>query len=215
MKNYFYSFILLLLSVLVVSCATNSYKNLHATETKTIDSTLLRVLFKNTNPAPLYKTDVTLYGKKFGGLLLVKYMPDSSYRIVFTNETGVKFFDMEWKHEKFTVHYCMDKFNRDAVLTTIASDIKLVITEYKQAKTAAVLADATTEFKIYKFNSDNVQEYYFCNASNNELSKIEQAEGKKKKVIVNLSTYKNLIPSLITIEHKNIRLKIELHLLER
>ncbi len=203
------------LLLICLGCASNSYKNLSQIETKTIDSTLFPSFFKNLTPAALYKTDVTLYGKSIGGLLLLKYMPDSSYRIVFTNETGIKLFDFELKEDKFTVHFCIEKFNKDAVLQTIANDLKLVLLENRYTKQAAVLTDKENAYLIYKFNSKALEEYYYFNKKNGKIDRIEQSVGKKKRVIITILTYLNAAPKLVYIKHKNIRLTIDLNLIER
>ena len=91
------SLIVLFLISFCLACSPGKYSKLNRIQSKTIDSNDLPSLFKNVNPAPLYKTEVNLYGNKFGGLLLIKAMQDSSYRIVFTTETGIKLFDFEPK----------------------------------------------------------------------------------------------------------------------
>ena len=205
----------LVLLVMCWGCATYNYKNLKQIESKTIDSSDLAPLFKNTSPAPLYKAEVSLYGKIFGGLLLIKYMPDSSYRIVFTTETAIKLFDFELKDEKFNVIYCIEKFNRDAVLNTIAGDIKLLLLENRIAQNASLLSDSETNQLIYKFNANENEVYYYKNTADKLLAKVEQAKGHKKKVVINLWEYKNTVPAHIKITHHNIRLKINLTLIER
>lgn len=49
----------------------------------------------------------------------------------------------------------------------------------------------------------------------NQPKKIEQGIGKKKKVVLDLQNYMQEIPSGISIQHKNIRLKIILTLVQR
>ncbi len=198
-----------------MGCASNSYKNLQVIENKTIDSTLLPSPFKNCNPAPLYKANVNLYGKKFGGLLLLKNMPDSSYRFVFTTETGIKLFDFELKNDSFKVHFCIEKFNKAAVLQTLSSDLKLVLTENRMGQNAQILSAPDNKLTIYKFSGGQVQEYYYKDISSGGISKIEQSSGKKKKVVIALSNYKLGIPALVNIDHKNIRLTIDLTLMDR
>src|ERR1700722_15996567 len=41
----------------------------------------------------VYKTSVDVIGKHISGLLVVKRLPDSSTRVVFTNEMGFSYFD--------------------------------------------------------------------------------------------------------------------------
>lgn len=87
----------IIVCLLISGCASNRFSELKDGKAVTITSDLLLPLFKNSSPSPLYKAEITLYRKKFGGLLLVKNMPDSSYRIVFTTETGIKLLDFELK----------------------------------------------------------------------------------------------------------------------
>ncbi len=45
---------------------------------------------------------IDVVGNHISGLLLVKAMPDSSRRIVFSSETGITFFDFD-----FVSNYCL------------------------------------------------------------------------------------------------------------
>jgi hypothetical protein len=207
--------ILLIHILLFIGCANSNYSKLNRIQSKTIDSSDLSSLFKNVNPAPLYKTEVNLYGNKFGGLLLIKAMQDSSYRIVFTTETGIKLFDFELKAEKFTVHFCIDKFNKEAVLATIAADIRLLVIENRLNQHAELYTSSENDYLIYKFNNAKLSDYYFKSEATKKLLRVEQNEGKKQKVVIDLQDYITTVPSTIKIRHKNIRLKIDLKLLER
>ena len=214
MSNRFLLSLVLLLFIFS-TCTETKYSRFTLTDSKRIDSTDLPSLFKSAEKAPLYKAAVNLYGKKFGGLLLIKNMADSSYRIVFTTETGIKLFDFEIKGEKFTVHYCIEKFNRDAVLNTIASDIKLLLLENRKNQTAQLLSRSEEPSKIYRFTSEKTQDYYFTNSENKQLKELRQVMGKKTKVVIALQYGAGIVPNNIHIAHKNIRLKIDLNLLER
>ncbi len=54
------------------------------------------VKFKLNFTKALYNTKVDVVGKHLSGLLLIKLMPDSSTRLVFSNEMGFKYFDFEF-----------------------------------------------------------------------------------------------------------------------
>ncbi|MBK7307905.1 MAG: hypothetical protein IPI88_13305 [Chitinophagaceae bacterium] len=47
--------------------------------------------FKPAFTVALYNTTVDVMGNHFSGLLLIKKMPDSSTRMVFSNEMGLGF----------------------------------------------------------------------------------------------------------------------------
>ena len=71
--------------------------------------------FKPVFQSDWYAASIDVVGKHLSGLLLFKSMPDSSMRVVFTNEAGIKFFDFGFaSNDDFTVHLRVDhrkKFN--------------------------------------------------------------------------------------------------------
>ncbi|MBL0342736.1 MAG: hypothetical protein IPP71_18695 [Bacteroidetes bacterium] len=75
----------------------------------------------------LYNSHINVIGKHLSGLLLFKAMPDSSTRVVFSNEMGVKFFDFEFKANDFHVIYCIKQLNKKSVINQLEKDIGLLI----------------------------------------------------------------------------------------
>ena len=63
--------------------------------------------FKPVFTKALYSTTVDVVGKHLSGLLLVKAMPDSSTRLVFSNEMGFKYFDFEFSFRDWPVPFCI------------------------------------------------------------------------------------------------------------
>src|SRR3954464_7870066 len=73
--------------------------------------------FKPSFRANWYSTTVDVVGKHISGLLLFKVMPDSSTRIVFTNEVGVSFFDFEFRNAgQFKVHQVIQQLDKKPVI---------------------------------------------------------------------------------------------------
>ena len=70
-------------------------------------------LFKPDFSRALYNTQVNVVGKHLSGLLIIKTMPDSSIRMVFSNEAGFKFFDFGFAKNDFTVYYIFDQMNKN------------------------------------------------------------------------------------------------------
>ncbi|HQY12763.1 MAG TPA: hypothetical protein PK133_11145, partial [Ferruginibacter sp.] len=76
----------------------------------------------------LYSTTVDVSGNHLSGLLLVKKMPDSSTRMVFSSEMGLSFFDFEFSADgNFKVYSIIKKMNRKAVIKTLRHDFELVL----------------------------------------------------------------------------------------
>ena len=76
--------------------------------------------FKPVIERALYNTSVDVTGKHISGLLLIKTMPDSSIRIVFSNEMGFSFFDFGFfTGNGFKVYHIIPQMNKKAVIKTL------------------------------------------------------------------------------------------------
>src|SRR6188768_3523231 len=87
-------------AVLVVGCASDySYLKIVSTDSTCADK--IKPTYLST---AWYTAAVDVYDTHISGLLLIKNMPDSSIRVVFTNEAGVTFFDFGFlADDKFKV----------------------------------------------------------------------------------------------------------------
>src|SRR5438128_6245701 len=92
--------------------------------------------FKPVFTTALYNTQVNVVGKHLSGLLIIKTMPDSSIRIVFSNEAGFKFFDFEFNGNNFKVYYIYKQMNKKSVLKTLRKDFQLVLMNNLNVKDA-------------------------------------------------------------------------------
>ena len=69
--------------------------------------------FKPAFTVALYNTTVDVMSNHLSGLLLIKKMPDSSTRVVFSNEMGLGFFDFEFAPDgSFKIYSIMKKLNK-------------------------------------------------------------------------------------------------------
>ena len=122
---------------IVVSC-TSVFKGLQKT---TGDINAIQ-RFKPVYTVALYKAEVNVMGNYLSGLLLIKKMPDSSTRMLFSNELGFKFFDFEFSKEgDFKVHYILKKMDRKAVVKTLRKDFQLLLMEPMDTTKACMLKD--------------------------------------------------------------------------
>src|SRR5687768_4825617 len=120
MKYFLFS-----LLVTTLSGCTSYYKTLVSLEASQACNPDLRPAALPTN---LYNASVDVVGKHIGGLLFIKEMPDSSRRLVFTNQAGLTFFDFEFdKQGKFTVKRIIDDLNRKSVVNLLQKDFELLM----------------------------------------------------------------------------------------
>jgi hypothetical protein len=202
---------LLLISCLIVQLGCRSvYRNLQDT-TGDIDS------LKKFRPAvttALYRTNVNIIGKYLSGLLLLKTMPDSSIRVVFSTETGFKFFDLEFASGgRFKVNYVIKKMNRRPVITTLRQDFSLVLMLSLDTSAAHIRKDS--QYLYYVFPQKKGFYYYITNPAGDELVRMERSSKRKPVVEAIMRNYNNGMPDTIGITHKYFTFTIGLKKLAR
>jgi hypothetical protein len=170
--------------------------------------------FKPAFTVALYKTEVDVVGNHLSGLLLIKKMPDSSIRMVFSNEMGFKFFDFEFTSDHhFNVYSIMKKMNRKAVITTLRKDFELILMEGLDS--AAVSVRANKELTYYVFPQTKGFNYYITDSSGDHLVRMERASNRKTVVQAIMKDYINGIPDTIGISHQTFNFTIGLKRIER
>lgn len=201
------------IALIATGCTLGHYGKLQklAEETKTYPKSIFGDNFNSF----LFKTNITVYGKDFSGLLVTKQMSPQDYRVIFTTELGMKLFDFEFKDTAFTLHYCVPQFNKPKLLKTIQQDIEMLLMNNLSEKHFETYTDPKDLFVIHKLKTDNAYNYYFTEKATQHLVKIEHSKKHTKKIIFTLNNYINDFPNNILIKHYNIKLKIELNLLKK
>ena len=162
----------------------------------------------------LYRIDVNVIGKYLSGLLLLKTMPDSSLRMVFSNEMGFKFFDFEFAPGGgFKVNYIIQKMNKRPVINTLREDFELVLMRTLNPSTAYVRKDSS--FVYYVYPQSKGFYYYITDPSGNELVRMERGSKRKPVVDAIMKDYHDGVPDTIGITHKTVHFTIGLKKLER
>lgn len=202
---------LLLSSVLLLwmGCAP-AYKNLVSAEGSVNDLLKLKPLFS----VALYKTNVDVKGNHLSGLLLIKRMPDSSTRLVFSNEMGFKFFDFEFDSSgKFKVYSIIPRLDKKAVITTLRKNFELILMD--RLDSSAVIIRKEPGYRYYTFPQSKGFYHYVTNSNGDTLVRMERASKRKPVVQAIMKDYINGIPDTIGITHRNFDFTISLKRIER
>jgi hypothetical protein len=171
--------------------------------------------FKPDFTRALYYAQVNITGKHLSGLLLIKQMPDSSTRMVFSNETGFKFFDFEFAaNGAFKAHYVIDQLNKKPVLITLRKDFEIIMMQPNVLQNGFIKKDTTTALHYYGFPEEKGFNYYITDPACNELVRMERASSTKPVVKVIMQNYKDGIPDTIGITHTGFKFDIGLKRLE-
>lgn len=202
---------LLISCLLFLSACTSQYKSL---QTSSGEISCLQK-FKPDFTRALYYTEVNVTGKYLSGILLIKKMPDSSTRMVFSNQSGFKFFDFEFaENGDFKVNYIIDKLNKKPVITTLRKDFEIVMMQPNVMQHGFVKQD-TAGLKYYGFTEEKGYNYYITDSSCNDLIRMERASSRKAVVKAIMRDYKNGIPDTIGISHTGFQFDIGLKRLEQ
>ncbi len=202
---------LLFISCLFIflSC-TSLYKGLQKNST---DISCLQKFVPSFSSA-LYNAHIDVAGKHLSGLLIIKKMPDSSTRMVFSSETGFTFFDFEFSKEgNFKVYSIIKQMDKKPVIKTLRKDFELVLMQHLQNKKTYTLTDKTQMY--IAFPQTKGYYYYITDFLCEQLIEMERASKSKVVVEAIMQNYKNGMPDTIGISHKNFNFDIGLKRIER
>lgn len=162
----------------------------------------------------LYNAEINVTSHHLSGLLLMKIMPDSSTRIVFSSEMGVKFFDFAFlKDGSFKVYYIIPQMNKGPVIKTLMKDFDLVLMRQQGSHEHYILKDSAHLY--YVLPQQKGANYYITNMAGDSLLRMEKSSKRKPMAVATMMNYKNGLPDTIGIDHKNFKFTIGLKKIER
>jgi hypothetical protein len=158
----------------------------------------------------VYRTSVEVVGKHLSGLLIFKKMPDSSVRIVFSNEMGLSFFDLGFGADSgFTVYQIVPQMDKKPLILTLQKDFELLL--FRNMDYSKYYALAGNGLVYHAFPQSKGVNYYLTDSVCRQLVKMQRASDKKPVMEVRLfGTAPGLAPDSISIQHLNFNFSISL-----
>jgi hypothetical protein len=170
--------------------------------------------FKPDFNSALYKAEIDVTSHHLSGLLLIKTLPDSSIRIVFSNEIGFKFFDFEFKQNgDFNALYVVKQMDKKPVIKTLKKDFDLILFPQKDAQKAYLLKDKQSLYYIFPKQKGSF--CYITDLGGSEIKTMEISSPHKPIVHAIMKNYNNGVPDTIDITHTNFKFTIGLKKIER
>lgn len=194
-----------LFAFLLISCKT--YKIENAIEKDLTVTEYKNLYFSDAETDYVYKATIEVYGNQLSGIFIAKRINDASHRVVFTTDFGNTLLDFELSENDFKVNYIQEDLNRKIIVNTLRDDFRLLLRVYNPVQ--EVLEN--DESIIYKSADKNRFNYFFENKTDKRLTKIVRASKSKEKIILGFETKNTIFAQNITIQHKNIKLKIILN----
>jgi len=193
-----------ILVLLILGCASD-YKMVQPTQSAVdcVDK-IIPLEFKTG----WYDAGVDVMGKHLSGLVLIKNMPDSSIRVVFTNEAGVKFFDFEFRADNtFRVHQVIEQLNRKQVIATLQKDFALILGIPFRIHGIGPFTNGDELF--FGATEKDETAYFITTKDCASLRRLEWRAGSKRMVSAQIEgSYPN--PDLLTIEHHTFNMQLTL-----
>jgi hypothetical protein len=167
---------------------------------------------KITQPV-LYATQVDILQHHLSGLLYFKPMEDSSMRVVFMSEMGMKFFDFEFAEDgSFTKHYMLPKMDKKAVVKTLRKDFEMVLMR-QDPSTATVYNMNGLRYTAFGLAKGKI--YYITDADCKTLLRVENGSKRKPVAEAYLSHYRNGVPDSLLVQHKKVKFTISSQRVEK
>jgi hypothetical protein len=203
-------YLLLSSCIFLLAGCSSVYKNL---QPATGDINYLQK-FKPDFKNALYKAEIDVVGHHLSGLLLIKTLPDTTIRMVFSTETGFKFFDFAFSPDgDFKVFYVVKQMNKNAVIKTLKKDFELILLPQKNYKSAYLLKD---DYNLYYiFPKPKGSFCYITDFKGTEMKIMEISSPHKPIVQAIMKDDFNGIPDTIGISHKNFNFTIGLKKIDR
>jgi hypothetical protein len=156
-----------------------------------------------------YHASVDVTGNHWSGLVLIKSMPDSSHRVVFTNEAGLTFFDFGFsKDGKLKIYFMIKKLNKKLVVQTLGKDFELILGEpFRKGP----LQSWDTGQEVYFGVKQKKETAYFITSKDcASLQRLEWGDARKRRVSVKISGPGYPSPEKIELTHHTFALRIAL-----
>ena len=195
---------LISLSLFSLNISCNQYRHLKKVSPEVACIKKFRPAFAREE----YKTSVDVVGKHISGLLLVKYMTDSSTRIVFTNELGFSFFDFGFlPNNGFVVFHIVPQMNHPALIKTLRKDFDLILFRNLDGSKSYDLMDSSEIY--HAFPQKKGVNFYVTDEHCSRLIKMQRSSAKKP--IMEAEFYNDVpgqSPDSISIRHLNFNFSI-------
>jgi len=147
------------------------------------------------------------------GLLMIKRISANSIRMVFTNEIGIQFFDLEFEDDKFIIHSIFPSMNRHGLLTLLEKDFRIILFQKNKIKKISVLKSKIPETEKYLVRTGIGTFTYFVDAKTKKIIRINTNKSIMAKAILAITHNPEGLPNQIGIYNPTQKLRINLLLI--
>ncbi|MCX6250626.1 MAG: hypothetical protein NTX61_07735 [Bacteroidetes bacterium] len=147
------------------------------------------------------------------GLLIVKQTTTSSVRMVFTNEMGMQFFDLEFTDDRFIVHSIFPSMNKRALLTLLEKDFRMILFQNHNIKKVSILRSKIPETEKYLVRNGHGTFIFIVDTKTKKITGITTHRSILSKTLLSVTHTREGLPNQISIYNPTQKLHINLLLL--
>ncbi|MBO0591064.1 hypothetical protein I2486_06545 [Cellulophaga sp. E16_2] len=193
------------LCLLFLACGSYTKKNNFQFK-KVSNSSIHNSYFSNKTKDYVYKANIAIYGNNFSGIFVIKKLGESNHRMVFTTEMGSKIFDFSYLDDTFNVNFIIEGMDKAILINILKKDFKVLI----QEELPVIKSYASQDTLVYETTIWNKKYFYF---KSQQLDKVVRTSKRKEKVAYLFTEVNDTIANQIKIIHSNIKLSINLKLI--
>jgi hypothetical protein len=142
-----------------------------------------------------------IFDNEFSGMTVFRSM-DSSYRIAFINEIGMKFFDFELYEESFQIRHIFEPMNKKMLIQLLIGDYRLLL-NYPQSREQGYFYDETTRENVIQ--PSKTRDLFYYDGTTGLPTGVFRFSRTRQIMEIKYSEYSDSIPQKITVRHTNIK----------
>jgi hypothetical protein len=162
----------------------------------------------------LYRAVLDISGNHLTGFVFIKKTSDSSFRILFSNDFGMQYFDFEFLKDKFIVHNCFPALNRKSLLKLLEADFTILLFPDHGIKKISQEKNKNKEEKSYSLKNNLGKWFFTISASTDRILAIGSSGKFFSKTRINL-VYSTELVTAIDISNPMIKLHFSMNQISR
>ncbi|MBE0648090.1 MAG: hypothetical protein IH596_09920 [Bacteroidales bacterium] len=210
-----------LITILLTGCQSVKPRHLspiaaqqsNGTSLPTANCQLPTLFSSPTFEKALFKASLDIGKHHLTGLVFVKAIPDTGYRVVFSNEFGMTYFDVETRETRLQINYCFEPLNKKMLWKILETDFLLLLDAKKGSFDGECFVQGTTNYLVYKRKAGNLKRWDIYNPTGDTLLEIRGKRSVADPALISFTNYRDTSPFRITLVNDIIKLKLSLSLI--
>jgi hypothetical protein len=172
-------------------------------------------VFDTSFEKALFKGTFDISKHHLSGLFFIKRISQDDVRIMFSNELGMTFFDLELKGNEFIIHSCFPSLNKAALMKILEADLRLLLKPLTKITRMKPEKSADPDQVVYSVRSDKGSYSYTWDKISGRICRIRTSHAFMGKTDLLLEGDEGLQPKKIHLANPTIKLHIRMTLLSK